>query len=108
MSIAIAKSAAAAAGDCASAIYNPAARSRRPQLADARELLLAHRDPDTPVVIGRAVGTSDQSVTVTTLGDLDPEQVDMRCLLIVGSSQTRVLRPGPGPARVITPRRYPG
>jgi precorrin-3B methylase len=32
----------------------------------------------------------------------------MRCLLIVGSSQTRVLRNGSGPARVITPRRYPG
>src|ERR1700733_5896345 len=99
---------AAAAGDFAIAIYNPASRSRRQQLADARDLLLAHRAPDTPVVIGRAVGTPDQSVTVTTLGDLDPEQVDMRCLLIVGSSQTRVLRTGGGPDRVITPRRYPG
>jgi precorrin-2 C20-methyltransferase/precorrin-3B C17-methyltransferase len=99
---------AAAAGDFAIAIYNPASRSRRRQLADARDLLLAHRDPNTPVVIGRAVGTPDQSVTVTTLGQLDPEQVDMRCLLIVGSSQTRVLRAGGGPDRVITPRRYPG
>jgi precorrin-2 C20-methyltransferase/precorrin-3B C17-methyltransferase len=99
---------AAAAGDFAIAIYNPASRSRRRQLADARDLLLAHRDAQTPVVIGRAVGTPDQSVTVTTLGELDPEQVDMRCLLIVGSSQTRVLRTGGGPDRVITPRRYPG
>jgi precorrin-2 C20-methyltransferase/precorrin-3B C17-methyltransferase len=99
---------AAAAGDFAIAIYNPASRSRRQQLADARELLLAHRDPDTPVVIGRAVGTPEQLVTVTTLGDLDPGQVDMRCLLIVGSSQTRVLRTASGPDRVITPRRYPG
>jgi precorrin-2 C20-methyltransferase/precorrin-3B C17-methyltransferase len=99
---------AAAAGDFAIAIYNPASRSRRRQLADARDLLLAHRDPQTPVVIGRAVGTPDQSVTVTTLGELDPEHVDMRCLLIVGSSQTRVLRTGGGPDRVITPRRYPG
>jgi len=99
---------AAAAGDFAIAIYNPASRSRRRQLADARDLLLAHRNAQTPVVIGRAVGTPDQSVTVTTLGELDPEQVDMRCLLIVGSSQTRVLRTGGGPDRVITPRRYPG
>jgi precorrin-2 C20-methyltransferase / precorrin-3B C17-methyltransferase len=94
---------AAAAGDFAIAIYNPASRSRRQQLADARDLLLAHRAPDTPVVVGRAVGTAEQEVTVTTLGDLDPGQVDMRCLLIVGSSQTRVL----GSGRVITPRRYP-
>ena len=99
---------AAAAGDFAIAIYNPASRSRRQQLADARDLLLAHRDPQTPVVVGRAVGTPDQQVTVTTLGELDPEQVDMRCLLIIGSSQTRVLRARSGPARVITPRRYPG
>jgi precorrin-2 C20-methyltransferase / precorrin-3B C17-methyltransferase len=98
---------AAAAGDFAIAIYNPASRSRRRQLADARDLLLAHRDPQTPVVVGRAVGTPDQQVTVTTLGELDPEQVDMRCLLIVGSSQTRVLRTAGGPDRVITPRRYP-
>jgi precorrin-2 C20-methyltransferase/precorrin-3B C17-methyltransferase len=60
------------------------------------------------VVVGRAVGTPDQQVTVTTLGELDPGQVDMRCLLIVGSSQTRVLRTANGPDRVITPRRYPG
>jgi precorrin-2 C20-methyltransferase/precorrin-3B C17-methyltransferase len=99
---------AAAAGDFAIAIYNPASRSRRRQLADARDLLLAYRDPETLVVVGRAVGTPDQVVTVTTLGELDPEQVDMRCLLIVGSSQTRVLRTAGGPDRVITPRRYPG
>jgi precorrin-2 C20-methyltransferase / precorrin-3B C17-methyltransferase len=98
---------AAATGDFAIAIYNPASRSRRQQLADARTLLLAHRDPDTPVVVGRAVGTPGQLVAVTTLGELDPEQVDMRCLLIVGSSQTRVLRAAGGPDRVITPRRYP-
>ncbi len=99
---------AAAAGDFAIAIYNPASMSRRQQLEDARGLLLAYRDPQTPVVVGRAVGTPDQQITVTTLGDLDPGQVDMRCLLIVGSSQTRVLRSRTGAARVITPRRYPG
>jgi precorrin-2 C20-methyltransferase/precorrin-3B C17-methyltransferase len=99
---------AAAAGDFAIAIYNPASRSRRQPLADARDLLLAHRAPETPVVVGRAVGTPGQQVTVTTLGGLDPDQVDMQCLLIVGSSQTRILRGGTRAARVITPRRYPG
>ena len=99
---------AAADGDFAIAIYNPASRSRRQQLADARTLLLAHRDPETPVVIGRAVGTEEQQVTVTTLGELDPAEVDMRCLLIVGSSQSRVVRDTSGVTRVITPRRYPG
>jgi precorrin-2 C20-methyltransferase / precorrin-3B C17-methyltransferase len=99
---------AAAEGDFAIAIYNPASQSRRQQLIDARSLLLSHRDPGTPVVIGRAVGTDDQEVTVTTLGEFDPTVVDMRCLVIVGSSQSRVVRDDFGAARVITPRRYPG
>ena len=98
--------AAAAAADFAIAIYNPASSSRRQQLTDARDVLLAHRAADTPVVVGRAVGTDEQEITVTTLGELDPVQVDMRCLLIIGSSQTRVVRTA-GQARVITPRRYP-
>jgi precorrin-2 C20-methyltransferase/precorrin-3B C17-methyltransferase len=98
---------AAATGDFAIAIYNPASKSRRHQLADTRELLLKHRDAATPVVIGRAVGTDEQQVTVTTLADLDVDQVDMRCLLIIGSSRSRVVTTGAA-TRVVTPRRYPG
>ena len=98
----------AAEGDFAIAIYNPASQSRRQQLADARALLLTCRDEQTPVVIGRAVGSAEQTVTVTTLGEFDPAQVDMRCLVIVGSSQSVVVRDGRGAPRVITPRRYPG
>ncbi|MGW0069697.1 precorrin-3B C(17)-methyltransferase, partial [Streptosporangium sandarakinum] len=94
---------AAARADLVLAIYNPASRSRTWQLPAARDLLLEHRDPDTPVVIGRAVGGPDESVTVTSLGELDPAAVDMRCLLIVGSSTTRVT----GAGVVYTPRRYP-
>jgi precorrin-2 C20-methyltransferase/precorrin-3B C17-methyltransferase len=97
---------AAATGDFAIAIYNPASKSRRHQLADARKLLLEHRDAGTPVVIGRAVGTDDQQITVTTLADLDVDQVDMRCLLIIGSSRSRVVTTGTA-TRVVTPRRYP-
>jgi precorrin-2 C20-methyltransferase/precorrin-3B C17-methyltransferase len=96
---------ALARADLVIAIYNPASRSRRQQLADARDLLLRHRSPDTPVVVGRAVGAEDQRIQVGTLGELDLDQVDMRCLLIIGSSQTRIV-PGARP-RVFTPRRYP-
>jgi precorrin-2 C20-methyltransferase/precorrin-3B C17-methyltransferase len=55
-------------------------------------------------VVGRAVGSDDQQVTVTTLGELDVDTIDMRCLLIIGSSQTQIV---PGTGRVFTPRRYP-
>jgi precorrin-2 C20-methyltransferase/precorrin-3B C17-methyltransferase len=96
----------AAQADLAIAIYNPASRSRRAQLVEAQELLLKHRAPSTPVIIGRAVGAPEQSVTITTLGDFDPSLVDMRCLLIIGSSQTQIVE-GPAGTRVFTPRRYP-
>ncbi len=70
-----------------------------------RDLLLRYRDPDTPVVLGRGVGRDGERVTVTCLAKLDPADVDMSTLVIVGSSQTRVHhRPG-GPV-VYTPRHY--
>ncbi|GII58421.1 precorrin-3B C(17)-methyltransferase [Planotetraspora thailandica] len=97
---------AAAKADMVLAVYNPASRSRRWQVAAARDLLLEHRDPGTPVVVGRDVGGPEESVTVTTLGELDPETVDMRCLLLVGSSTTRVVEREGGRV-VYTPRRYP-
>ena len=82
---------AIAAADLVLAIYNPASRSRTHQVADAREVLLRHRDPATPVVVGRDVGRAEESLTVTTLGELDCASIDMKCLLIVGASGTRVL-----------------
>ena len=97
---------AAAQADLVLAIYNPASKSRTWQVAAMRDLLLAHRDPGTPVVIGRDVSGSRESVRVVRLADLDPVEVDMRCLLIVGSSQTQWYT-GPSGDTVFTPRYYP-
>jgi len=97
---------AAGAADMVLALYNPASRTRTTQLALAQEILLRHRSPETPVVIARDIGGTDESVRVVTLGELHSSFVDMRCLLIIGSSQTRVApRPGGSPM-VWTPRRY--
>ncbi|GAB3363337.1 precorrin-2 C(20)-methyltransferase [Modestobacter lapidis] len=93
----------ASAADLVLALYNPRSRARPHQLAAARDVLLEGREPGTVVVVGRDVGGPEESVTVTTLGELDPETVDMRCLVIVGSSQTRVTPSG----QVFTSRRYP-
>ncbi|AMW19696.1 precorrin-2 C(20)-methyltransferase [Mycobacteroides chelonae] len=97
---------AAAAADLVLAVYNPASKSRTWQVASMRDVLLEHRDPATPVVLGRDVGGAGESVRVTTLGDLDPSAVDMRTLLIIGSSQTQWQDTDSGP-QVFTPRRYP-
>jgi precorrin-2 C20-methyltransferase / precorrin-3B C17-methyltransferase len=75
--------------DLVLAIYNPASRTRREQIVRARELLLELRPPDTPVVVGRNVGREGEHLIVTTLEALEPESIDMSCLLIIGSSQTR-------------------
>ena len=98
---------AAGSADLVVALYNPASRTRRDQLQRALEVLGAHRDPVTPVVVARAVGSDDEQITVTTLAALDPAQVDMRTLLIVGSSQTRIVHGDGRPPRVYTPRGYP-
>jgi precorrin-2 C20-methyltransferase/precorrin-3B C17-methyltransferase len=98
---------AAGAADLVLALYNPASRTRRGQLARAVEVLRRHRADDTPVVVARAVGAQEESVTVTSLGALDLDAVDMRTLLIVGSSTTRAIASNGAPARVYTPRRYP-
>jgi precorrin-2 C20-methyltransferase / precorrin-3B C17-methyltransferase len=93
----------AAAADLVIALYNPRSKHRPHQLGEARKLLLEERSPDTVVVVGRDVGGPEEQLTVTTLGELDPGSVDMRCLVLVGSSQTRVSASG----AVWTPRTYP-
>jgi precorrin-2 C20-methyltransferase / precorrin-3B C17-methyltransferase len=80
---------AAVEADLVLAVYNPASRTRREQIVRARELLLELRPPATPVVVGRNVGRDAEELTVTTLEALDPDSIDMSCLLIIGSSQTR-------------------
>jgi precorrin-2 C20-methyltransferase / precorrin-3B C17-methyltransferase len=93
---------AVAEADLVLAIYNPASATRREQIVRARELLLEFRAPDTPVVVGRHVGRDAEDLTVTTLEALVPDSIDMSCLLIIGSSQTRH---GPG-GTVWTSRSY--
>ncbi|BBZ26671.1 precorrin-3B C(17)-methyltransferase [Mycolicibacterium madagascariense] len=91
---------AIAEADLVLGIYNPASRTRPDQIAAARKVLLEHRSADTVVVVGRDVGRAEQSLTVTTLGDLDTDVIDMKCLLLIGASHTRVTASG----RVWTPR----
>ena len=91
---------AAASADLVVALYNPASRSRTEQVARARAVLLEERDPATVVIVGRDVGRSEESLTVTTLAELDPTTIDMKCLVMVCASATRVTATG----QVWTPR----
>ncbi|MDL5158837.1 precorrin-2 C(20)-methyltransferase [Actinomycetospora termitidis] len=93
--------AAVADADMVIALYNPASRSRTWQVEAAKEILLKYRDETTPVIIGRDVDGPEESVRVVELAALEPTEIDMRTLLIIGSSQTRWVAD-----RVFSPRRW--
>jgi len=96
----------ASQADLALAFYNPISRSRPWQLGRALEIVALHRTPETPVVLGRDIGRPGQTLRVTTLGQLTPEQVDMRTMVLIGSSTTCVFPRAGGGAWVYTPRWY--
>jgi cobalt-precorrin 5A hydrolase/precorrin-3B C17-methyltransferase len=96
---------AAGQGDFVIALYNPRSERRAWQLPRALEILKAHRPVDTPVALARNLGRADEAISVTTLSQLDPEDVDMLTLVMIGSSATRSLEFG-GRAMIYTPRGY--
>jgi precorrin-2 C20-methyltransferase/precorrin-3B C17-methyltransferase len=99
---------AAASADFVVALYNPASRHRPWQFARAVEIMATHRAPDTPVVVGRDVGRPGEHVTITSLAEFASVAIDMRTVIIVGSSTTRVLAGRSQAVSVYTPRNYDG
>jgi len=94
---------AAVKADFVLVIYNPRSKKRNWQLDKVRELILEHRDKQTPVGIVRNAMRDGQSLKITTLSNLDKSGVDMLSILVVGNSLTRVLG-----GRMVTPRGYMG
>ncbi|GLZ13561.1 precorrin-3B C(17)-methyltransferase [Actinomadura sp. NBRC 104425] len=92
---------AAAEGDFTVCFYNPRSRARDWQLAEALRILAGHRPPHTPVGLVRNATRPDESVTLTTLADVDPAQADMYTVVLVGSSRSRAMA-----GRFVTPRGY--
>jgi cobalt-precorrin 5A hydrolase/precorrin-3B C17-methyltransferase len=96
---------AAAEGDFVVTFYNPRSRDRRWQLPRALDLLAAHRLPTTPVGIVRDASRAGQRVWLGSLADLltgpAVETVDMSCVVVVGSTNSRVVA-----GRMVTPRGY--
>lgn len=80
-------------------------KRRRTQLAAAKEILLAHRPGDVPVVLARNLGRDEEDVRVITLSALEVDMVDMLTLVLVGSRATRHIRRGMH-EWVYTPRGY--
>ncbi len=96
---------AAAEGDFVIAFYNPVSKRRRTLLAEAREILLQHRPAETPVLLASSLGRPEEEIRFRRLDALDVDEVDMLTVVLVGSSQSRLMTRGAGPA-MYTPRGY--
>jgi len=96
---------AAAQGGFVVSFYNPVSKRRRTQLAEARDILLKHRDPETPVILARQLGRPDEDIRIVTLGELTPDMADMLTLVMVGGEDTRKIERGQN-TWVYTPRGY--
>ena len=93
---------AAAEGDFVLALYNPRSRDRHWQLGFARDLLLKHRRPNTPVSLARQLGRCGEEVKLTCLEEMNPDDVDMLTLVLIGNSFTYL-----SGGQMVTPRGYP-
>lgn len=92
---------AAAWGDFVTSIYNPKSIKRYWQLNKLKSVFLLHRAPETPVAICYQLGRPDEKITLTTLAELDIDQVDMFSLVVIGNSQTFKYK-----NHLVTPRGY--
>ncbi|CAH2909166.1 MAG: Proposed precorrin-4 hydrolase (analogous to cobalt-precorrin-5A hydrolase) / Precorrin-3B C(17)-methyltransferase (EC [uncultured Paraburkholderia sp.] len=94
----------AAQADLVMAFYNPVSRARPWQLDKALDIVREYRAANTQVVLGRDIGRPGGTLRTVTLGELRSVNVDMRTMVIVGSSTTR--RFIKGTQWVYTPRWY--
>ncbi|RAI43588.1 precorrin-3B C(17)-methyltransferase [Rhodoplanes roseus] len=97
----------AAEADFVIALYNPVSKARPRQLGQAFDILRPLRAAETPVIFATAVSETNERIDAMPLGRAVPERADMRTLVIVGSSQTRLIARRDRPAFVYTPRSAP-
>lgn len=80
--------AAAAQADFVIVIYNPKSKKRVTQIERAREIILEHRSPDTPVGVVTAATRENEQINITTLGDMLSTDINMQSTVIVGNSKS--------------------
>jgi precorrin-3B C17-methyltransferase len=97
---------AAAEGDFVIALYNPASKARPTRITQAFDLLRTVKATTTPAAFARAVGHADETLIVTTLGEADPSLADMATLVVIGSSETRLIARDGARPWMLTPRAY--
>ena len=92
---------AAAQADFVIVLYNPASHQRTQGIAEAREILLRHRSPDTPVALVKSAFRPAEEVLVSDLEHFLEHPIGMLTTVLIGSSQTRAFD-----GYLVTPRGY--
>ena len=92
--------------DFAIAFYNPRSKSRPEGFEKTLKLLQSQCEPDRPIMFARAVTTKEETVQIVPICKANAEMADMRTLVIVGSSQTRIIKQNKR-EWIYTPRSYP-
>ncbi|AXT63070.1 precorrin-3B C(17)-methyltransferase [Aquimarina sp. AD10] len=92
---------AAAIGDFVTGLYNPRSKKRYWQLKALKDIYLEYRNAETPVAICKQLGRTEEHIKITTLENLDINDVDMFCVVLIGNSQTFRYKDN-----LITPRGY--
>ena len=92
--------------DFAIAVYNPRSNARPEGFGKALTLLRALCEPTRVLIFARAVTRPDEQLRVVRLVDAAPEMADMRTVVLIGSSATRII-PRECEPLVYTPRSAP-
>lgn len=96
----------AAEADFVIALYNPISTARPEQLGAAFDVLRQAKPLTTILAFARAVGRAEERLLVTTLARADPLQADMATVILVGSTETRLIDRPLGNPWMLTPRSY--
>jgi len=96
----------AAEADFAIAFYNPRSKARPDALIRVFEILRETCCDDRPVLFARAVSTPEETLRIVPLTEARAEMADMRTMIIIGSSLTRIIDRPAGPI-LYTPRSAP-
>ena len=92
---------AVAGADLVTALYNPRSKNRVHQLEEAVSIFRRYRASETPAGIGTALGTEDEGIVITDLGNLLSYPINMRSVVLIGNSSSKLMNNW-----FLTPRGY--
>jgi len=94
----------AAQADFAMAFYNPRSKSRPEGFEKTLKILKEECQDSRPVIFARNVSRHDETIKAVPLDQTTPDMADMRTMVIVGSSQTRIIERCNAAPLIYTPR----